>query len=125
MTKPGDHSPGEQALQELVGEQLSSVTFVMDYLQLAFDGPTINAYTWPTVGVAEEVLRFGNPGYRDALCARIAVKVVSVRLPPDRIEIAFADGSMICISLRADDLTAGNQEVAEFRGSQWMTFRPD
>jgi len=37
--------------KKLIGEQLSSVEFVQDYLQLHFDGRTITAYVWPKVFV--------------------------------------------------------------------------
>ena len=72
-----DPSFGEKALQEIVGEQLSAVTFVLDYVQLAFGGcpPMINAYTWPTIEVGDRAFRRGEPSYRDELCARIAVMV--------------------------------------------------
>ena len=38
-------------MQNVVGEYLSSVTFVMDYLQLGFSGYGFNMYSWPTVTV--------------------------------------------------------------------------
>jgi len=33
------------ALQVLIGEQLSSVEFVLDYVQLRFNGPCFTVYT--------------------------------------------------------------------------------
>ncbi len=116
---------GEKALREILGEKLGAVTFVIGYVQLAFDGPIINAYTWPTVQVGDRVLRRGDPSYRDELCARIAVDVVDVRVPPDAIEIAFADASTIRISLRADDLSEGAPVAADFHGRHLVTFGPD
>jgi len=116
---------GEKTLQQIVGEQLSAVTFVMDYVQLAFDGPMINAYTWPTVHVGDRAFRRGDPSYRDELCARVAIDVVAVRVPRDAIEIVFADGTTIRISLRAEDLSEGAPEAAEFNGSHLVTFGPD
>ena len=38
-----DPSFGEKALQQIVGEQLGAVTFVMHYVQLVFDGAVLNA----------------------------------------------------------------------------------
>ncbi len=37
------------AIQVIVGAQLSSVTFVMDYWQLAFDSHVFSVLTWPSV----------------------------------------------------------------------------
>lgn len=120
----GDPLFGEKAFQEIVGEQLSAVTFVMDYVQLAFNGPMINAYTWPTVYVGDRAFRLGDPTYRDELCARVGIDVVAVRVPRDVIEIAFGDGSTIRISPRAEDMREGVPEAAEFNGSHWVTFGP-
>jgi hypothetical protein len=62
-----------QRLAKIVGEPLSAVTFVRDYVQLHFDGPTISAFTLPTVTVRGKTIAFADPGYRDALCARIGL----------------------------------------------------
>ena len=42
-------------LQIIVGEKLSSVTFVMDYVQLGFDGPLLTAYSGPEVSFGGKV----------------------------------------------------------------------
>jgi hypothetical protein len=60
------------ALSELVGQPLSSVEFVQDYVQLHFDGPTLTAYTPPTVSFESAVtLAWEDAGYRDSLCKQI------------------------------------------------------
>ena len=38
-----------QLFEQIIGEQLGAVTFVQDYVQLAFDGPGITALTPITV----------------------------------------------------------------------------
>jgi hypothetical protein len=114
----------ETGLDELVGAKLSAVTFVMDYVQLAFDGPTLNAYTWPTVHVGDRVVRRGDSSYRDELCGRIARQVIRARVNRDAIELAFSDDSMIRVSLRAEDLGDDTPEAAELRGREWLVFHP-
>jgi len=74
-------------LVELVaieGEQLSAVTFVQDYVQLHFDGPTLTTITRPTVVAGDASFDYGAAGYRDRLCALIGhvVKQASVRPKP-------------------------------------------
>jgi hypothetical protein len=91
-------------LEKIVGEQLSSVEFVQDYVQLHFDGPTITAFVWPTLNLRENIMRFGDSEYRDELCARIARKVTSARI----IEmvcliVQFDDGVELNISLKPED----------------------
>jgi hypothetical protein len=67
----------DSLLRELVDNELASVVFVMDYLQLDFGAARFTAYVWPTVAIGDVALQYGDPGYRDALCAFIAHKVSS------------------------------------------------
>ena len=43
------------ALRHLVGLPMASVEFVQDYVQLHFDGPTMTAYTLPTMSLKSSV----------------------------------------------------------------------
>ena len=101
-------------LRSIVGEQLSSVEFVQDYVQLHFDGRTLTAYTRPTVATGEDHSAWGQPGFRDALCERIARTVCSVAVSTGQeIRIAFDDGSSVAISLRPEDYSG--PEAAMFQ----------
>src|SRR5438105_997105 len=64
--------------EQLRGEQLSSVAFVQDYLQLFFDGPGINVTNPLTVESAAEKITSWQSGFRDLLCAQIAKIVDAV-----------------------------------------------
>lgn len=108
--------------EELIGEQLSAITFVQDYLQLWFDGPGINVtsrlmVTSPKVSIAN-----GNAGFRDLLCEQIAKVVATVeRLPGDALIITFQDKVSLSISLREDDYKGPEAYYAHgFRGGAWM-----
>jgi hypothetical protein len=52
----------------LIGEQLSAVSFVMDYLQLQFDPFLLTVLTPLVVQSGSESYRLCDEGYRDALC---------------------------------------------------------
>ncbi len=93
----GGHDP----LAQIVGEQLSEVTFVQDYVQLAFDGPRLTAITCPRVFVSGRWFNWGEAGYRDALCGQIA-KVLRAGTTHDgqEIRLEFMDDTVISISLR-------------------------
>ena len=94
----------EKSLQMLIGEQLSAVTFVQDYLQLHFDGPRLTVFSHPVVMLGDQTFHWGKPGFRDALCNSIAKKVVEARVAyGESISIRFADGSTIKISLKDED----------------------
>jgi hypothetical protein len=103
------------ALKNLVGRELSSVTFVRDYVQLGFDGPGMSAYTMPTVACGSEDLSLGQPGYRDSLCGQIGCKVERTEVDAQQVAIVFEGGAVVSISLRDED----------YRGPEALDFSLD
>jgi len=88
------------ALQVLLGEQLSSVEFVQDYLQLHSDGPTVTLFVWPIVEFAGREVHFGDATYRDELCKRISRKISEVAVAIEKsIVFSFEDGISLRVSL--------------------------
>ena len=97
-------APDQELLSELVGREMSSVEFVRDYLQLRFDGPTMNVYTPVTVVAGEERATTWDAHVRDLLCAQISKAVSSVSVEASEVlTLVFADASVIRISLREQD----------------------
>jgi len=91
-------------IESIVGEQLSSVEFVKDYVQLRFDGPTVTAFVWPIVSFSGKAVRWGEPSYKDELCARIGHTVQTAALRKgEAVVVLFEDGGEISISLRLED----------------------
>lgn len=113
-------------LQTLVGKKLSSLTFVMDYVQLRFDGPCLTVYTSPKVSFGGKVFAWGEPGYRDILCERNGAIVSQAKVvEKEAIRIIFSDGGVISISLKPED--RAGPEAAELTdstgGSQfWVVY---
>ena len=66
----------EKLTKDLVGEKLSSVTFVLDYLQLDFDDSGFTMFIWPVILSENKKAFYGEDQYRNRLCALIA-KVVT------------------------------------------------
>jgi hypothetical protein len=96
LTDPG--------LEGLVGEFMSSVEFVMDYVQLRFNGSALTAFTGLLVHDAGRIFGETDAGYRDAICALIGVVVSAVEIHEgDFLQIAFGENRKITVSLRADD----------------------
>jgi hypothetical protein len=91
-------------LKQIEGEQFSSVTFVQDYLQLHFDGPTINVYNPLTIQNAKEKSSTGDNEFKNQLCNQIG-KIVRQVLFQERemLTILFEDDSSISISLDSKD----------------------
>lgn len=98
---------GLKFIERIRGEQLSSVEFVRDYVQLHFDGPTLTLFVWPVVVVKDQQYRLGmSVCYKDELCGRIAHKVVEVVTnDPESLTIRFDDSSSLVVSLRREDRT--------------------
>lgn len=91
-------------IAEIVGEQLSSVEFVEDYVQWHFEGPTLTAFVPPTLRLHGRTIRFGEQGYRDELSARINHNVLAAYVRDgDAVIIEFDDEAAICISLKPED----------------------
>jgi hypothetical protein len=101
-----------EALKKLVGCALSSVTFVADYVQFAFNGPGLTAYTSPIVRVGSQLFEWGQPGYRDALCGQIDHRVERVEIDNHHVAIFFECSSAISISLLDKDYVG--PEALEF-----------
>lgn len=109
-------SPQEELrlLETLVGQTLSSVEFVQDYVQLRFDGPTLTAYTQPSVTHAGVTLRWNGQGYRDALCNQIGSHVAAVALGKDSLLVLeFDNQAAVSVSLKDED----------YRGAEAVMFR--
>src|SRR5438309_381335 len=91
---------GNDFFNILIGEKLSSVTFVMDYLQLDFDGNRFTLNVWPSVTIDNKVSRFGDPSYRDQLCSLITQVVKQVNgEEKQNLMIAFESGDKLIVSL--------------------------
>lgn len=96
---------GPGRFSEIIGEYLSGVTFVMDYLQLHFNPPPLlNVYTPTTVRCGEETALFGEPDFANLVIGQIGKNVATVNIADDEwLEIRFEDDSTITVSLRRED----------------------
>src|SRR5258708_3883111 len=108
MTK--DHS----TVQSLVGEELSEVGFVRDYVELHFDGPVLRCLTKPVVESPSGRFVFPESGSRDALCSVIGGTVTAVSVQ-EHISIAleFSGGQKITVPL--DDASRVGPEAAHYQ----------
>jgi hypothetical protein len=110
------------AMQVIVGEQLSSVTFVMDYWQLAFDGHVFSVMTCLAVDADDRTTRSGEDGFRDRLCEQIT-KIVSAAGFTDKVlTITFGDGSTIRASARDEDYRQPCPEALLFQSYKFKTL---
>jgi hypothetical protein len=87
-------------LQFLVGEPLNAVSFVMDYVELHFNGSYVRCLAPPVVERGGRVGRFPEPGSRDALCTLIGAEVRAIRaVDGGELRVEFSDGALVTVSL--------------------------
>ena len=94
-------------ISAIIGEELKAVEFVEDFLQLRFDAPLLTLHDWPHVLFPDFSVAYGEPEYRNALCAQIGDKVVQASLEEgDALTIELATGVVLGLSLREEDVDA-------------------
>ncbi|MFG2044964.1 hypothetical protein [Dactylosporangium sp. NPDC048998] len=116
----------DSLLAALIGEELASVIFIRDYVELDFDGPRLSVYVWPRVAVGTDIRRISDPGYRDALCALIGHTVTSSTESGEvGLVIDFGPGS---VEIKPRPSEVERPEIAMLRGfadgPEWMVWRP-
>jgi hypothetical protein len=121
MTQEIERARGEELLRTICGARLSSVQFVLDYLILGFDEKgALTTLVWPEVVNNDLILTFGEPGYRDRLCAFITQVVDDVRIGgDDAMTIRFRGGGLFTIKLQS---YAGKGERAIFTAPKNVLF---
>jgi hypothetical protein len=93
MNKREDHRPD---LPSVVGDELSAVCFVRDYVELHFDGPVLRLLGDVTVKNDSETKSPSDDGFRDWLCRNIGRRVAAVGpLGGNEIELKFHGNDII------------------------------
>ncbi|MEU8185520.1 hypothetical protein AB0B86_32635 [Micromonospora sp. NPDC049047] len=118
-------------LGRLVGLRLYSVQFVMDYVQLRFDGelsnevPVLNCDILPAISRADRTYLPGEPGWADALVGLIPQVVTdSCERTGTGIELRFSDAAL---RLHPTPKQIDTPEIAMLSGfddGRWMVWRP-
>lgn len=116
------HKTLNEALQALKDIPLYSVEFVMDYVQLRFGGPTLTAFTHPSLQVDGKTVTWESPEFKDLLCGLIEIPVVETDVvKSEEVKLRFENGTTVLISLRENDYSG--PEALEFvvdSGPSWV-----
>ena len=92
-------------ISAIEGEELRSVAFVEDYLELRFGSSLLTLYAWPYVMHTDYSVAFGEPEYRNALCTLIGEQVATATLEEESaLTVEFGSGVVLGLSLREEDL---------------------
>ncbi|WP_199486538.1 hypothetical protein [Actinomadura logoneensis] len=116
----------DSLLLALIGQEMTSVIFVRDYLQLDFDGPRLSLFVWPQVTTDAQARQIGDPGYRDSLCSLIGHPVRAIdENPGTGLALHFDSGSIVA---NPDPSQLEGPEIAMLNGiagsTGWMVWRP-
>ena len=91
-------------ISAIEGQELKAVEFVEDFLQLRFGEPLLTLHDWPYVMLTDFSVGFGEPEYRNALCAQIGETVATASLEEDdALTVELANGVVLGLSLREED----------------------
>ena len=97
----------QSLLRSMIGLEVGSVVFVRDYLQIVFDGSTLNLVTWPSIEVDNKKYIENTPGYRDALCKLIDKTITkAVEHQKEQLIIYFSGDALMEVSLKDEDRRA-------------------
>lgn len=130
MTAP-EPAP-ESLLARLVTRRLSSVNFLLDRLELRFDGDpghsegtVLTCEVWPEVRQPGVVLRQEGFGYADALRAVVGQIVVGTTESAEEGLVVELLGAAVVLNPASDDVPGA--EIALLRGfsdGAWAVWRP-
>src|SRR5215813_10565729 len=105
----------EKCLSRIVGESLTAVMFVMDYLKLQFNDPVLTVLTPVLVRTGDTICQEGDLHWRDSLCDRMMRTVSGIILRAEQLQIRFDDDSEFVVTLK-DEVRSGNEAmIFEFR----------
>jgi hypothetical protein len=103
-------------IQDLVGEEISAIAFVRDYVEIHCDGPIVRCLSNPSITFHGTTFRFPEPGSRDALCQAIGSTIGAVTLnETSALELVTTDDWRITIRL----------DLNSRRGPEAMHFVPE
>ena len=91
--------------ESLVGEEISAVAFVRDYVEFHFDGPVLRAFAPPEISLGNgQRLSSSSPGWRDGLCSLIGREVVAFdATASDNLLLSTVGGITVVIPLKSGD----------------------
>jgi hypothetical protein len=103
---------------EIFGCRLSSVIFVMDYLQLDFDGNVFTLNIWPKINIKNKTITISDRDFRNELCSLITHTVEGFSFVADLyIEIRMNNESKITIPLNPDNPEIVTPEILTYRNT--------
>ena len=93
-------------LYDLKNKTLTSVVFILDYLQFQFDSEVLTFLEYPKILLQENKLSFDDIEYQHKMCKLIGSPIINVVFDDnDSFYLIFEDVK-ICSSLKEEDYTS-------------------
>jgi hypothetical protein len=90
------------ALNDLVGRVMTSVIFVMDYLQITFDDAWLTVISSPTLITGGKEVGWKSPDFADVLRRQIGKALRRVDVSNRQARLTFETGCALSIPLEED-----------------------
>jgi hypothetical protein len=95
-------------LEMIVGEPVNGVAFVMDYVELHFNGPILRFISEPTVRCGDRAYTFPEIGSRDALCQLIGDRPTGFEVHPnEELIVLMAGGCSVTVPISSSASPSG------------------
>ncbi len=103
MISVADVSSLSRLMAELRGRSLTSVEFVLDYIQFRFEGSCLTTLILPSVSVNGHTLQAGSTGYYDQVCSLIGQQVLGVEVATEELVVLFSGSACLSVSLKDEN----------------------
>jgi hypothetical protein len=87
------------ALSDLIGRPLTAVTFVMDYLQIAFDDAVLTILTTPELVESSRAIAWDTPAFAGVLRGQIGDALRRIDISDKKLRLSFENGISLKIPL--------------------------
>ncbi len=104
----------------LIGDRLSSVTFVADYVQMHFDDHSFNFYNWPLIYEGQAAFTHEQDGYCQKLVSLIGKTIKAADEYLDvGLALEFEGGPLLSVPLRVGKDWPG-RDIAEYAAADHL-----
>lgn len=109
-----------EALNRLAGQALTSITFIMDYLQITFDGGRITVVSEPSLFDRDTSFFWDSPGFSNALRTQIGIQLKVAEVDEKRVIFRFENGRYLSIPLAAEPERPEHLIFEDETGKTWV-----
>ena len=104
----------------ILGKQIDSVEFVMDYLVVNFDYGALNFYTWPAIELDGKEYRYRDFKYRDIIRGFAGCVVSSLDITEEMFYLGLSENRSIYCLLGSDEQEIPEEVEFSSHGVWWI-----